>query len=58
MLDIGCGNGGWDGALRSGRPGAEGGGGLEEPTPTRVLYAKYKVLIVNIRIATINRDPN
>ena len=58
MLDIGCGNGGWDGALRSRRLGAEGGGGLEEPTLTRALYAKSRVLIINIRIATINRDPN
>jgi hypothetical protein len=31
------------------------GSGLEEPTPSRVLYAKYRVHITNIQIATINR---
>jgi len=30
----------------------------EEVTPTRVLYAKPRVVNTNIRIAIINRDPN
>jgi hypothetical protein len=30
----------------------------EEPTPTGVLYAKFRVVITNIRIVIINRDSN
>ena len=30
----------------------------DEQTPTGVLYANSKVIVANIRIAIINRDPN
>jgi hypothetical protein len=51
----------WDGAPGSRRTGGEGGGGGRAEgvaNLTRVLYAKFRILIINIWIVINNRDPN
>jgi hypothetical protein len=59
MLGPGCGNGGWDNARRCRRTGAEGGGGRQMGGGANPgLYAKFRVVITNIRIVIINRDSN
>jgi len=62
MLGLERWNGGWDGLCAPGGQvetvAAAAEGREEELTPTRVLYAKPRVVNINIRITTINRDTN
>jgi hypothetical protein len=61
MLGLERWNGGWDGLCAPGgqvEAAAAAEGREEELTPTRVLYAKPRVVNINIRITTINRNTN